>query len=259
MRVAHHRVRAELRQLGNPREPVFVNLVPKVDGAVAAHAQRDHQRQQIDRKIRPRGGLDLGQQVAGVGLLDFEFLAASHHGHVAVRAGFVLDHDAELGEGAHDQIKVVGQGLGDPHLAAGDGTEGEEGDDLVVICADGDVGPVERGDTVDTQHGGAEPLDFRAHGDERGAEFLHVGFAGGVDQGGLALGERGGHGEVFRHGHGHVVAPVARSLEARRQRDDQRVARAHGGTEGGEYFQMRVDLAHAERAALGIGQKRDAA
>jgi hypothetical protein len=61
------------------------------------------QRQQVDGEIRPGRGLDLRQQVGREGRLDDERLAAAHDGGVAL----VLDDDAELGEGARDEVEVV--------------------------------------------------------------------------------------------------------------------------------------------------------
>src|SRR5690606_4208539 len=249
VRVADDGVGAEFGELGNPGKSVFIDLVPEMNGAFATHAEGDHQGQQIDGEIGPGGGLDFRQEVAGEGLLDDEFLSAADDGGIA----FVFDLDAEFGEGAHDEVEVVGQRLLDADFAAGDRAEGEEGDDLVVVAVDGDVGAVEFGHAGDGEAGGADAFDLRAHGDEGGAEVLHVGFAGGVDEGGLAGGEGGGHGEVFRDGDGHVVAPVAGTFETVGQRDDEGFAVVDGGAEGGEDVEVGVDLAHAEGAALGVG------
>ena len=60
-------------------------------------------------------------------------------------------------------------------------------------------------DTLDAQHVRADPLDLRAERDEEAAEVLHVRLAGRVHQGGLALGERGGHDGVLGAHHARLV------------------------------------------------------
>ncbi len=261
MRVADDNVRAELGQLGHPGEAAFVNLVPEHHRAPGPHGQGDHARQQVHGEIRPRRRLDLRQQVRGEGLGDDEFLPLADKGGVAV----VFDLHAELGEGTVDEVEVVGQGVFHPHLAAGDGAEGEEGDDLVVVGVEGENAALERLHPGDGQLARADPRDFRAHRIERGAEILHVRLARGVEQHRLALGEHGGHDEVLRGGDRHIVRPVARALEPALERQLQVAACPEPGrgvvgdfrAEFPEDLQVRVELADAERATLGIGRQRE--
>ena len=253
VRVADHRVGAELREFGDPGKTVFINLVPEMDRALGPRAECDHEREEVDGKIGPGRGLDFREEIGGERHLDHEFLAAAHEGGVTL----VLDDDAEFGERAGDEIEVGREGFVHPDFAAGDGAEGEEGDNFVVVAADGDGGAVEFFHAGDFEARGAEAFDLRAHGDEGGAEILHMRLAGGVDEGGTALGEGGGHGEIFRDGDRHVVEPVARAAKAGGQGDDERVALVDRGPEGAEDVEVRVDFAHAERAALGVGVDRD--
>lgn len=111
----------------------------------------------------------------------------------------------------------------------------------------------------DFEAGGAEAGDFRAHRDECGAEVLHVRLAGGVHECGAAFCEGGGHRKIFRDRDRHVVEPVAGASKAGGQSDDEWVALVDRGTEGAEDIEMGVDLAHAERAALGVGVDCDLA
>ena len=104
-----------------------------MDLAPGPHGQGDQARQQVDRKIRPGGGLDLGQQVGGERRRDRQALApADQRG----RALMLEDH-AQLAERTRDEVEVVRQRGLDAHLAAGDGAEREEGDNLVVIAVRG--------------------------------------------------------------------------------------------------------------------------
>src|SRR5581483_10808519 len=72
-------------------------------------------------------------------------------------------------------------------------------------------------------------------------------------QGGLAGGDGGGHGKIFRDGDGHVIEPVAGGGEAAGKPDDECLAIVDGGAEGTEDVEVRINLPHAERAALGVG------
>jgi hypothetical protein len=185
VRIAHHGVGAEFGELRDPREAVFINLVPEMDRARGARAERDHQWQQVDRKIRPRGRLDLREQVRRERLGDRERLMAAHDRRVAL----VGDGDAKFGEGPRDEVEVVRQGMLDAHLAAGDGAEGEKGDHFMIVRADRDRGAVEPIDPGDGQLAGAQTLDLGAHRDQCGAKVLHMRLAGGVDQRRLAGGD----------------------------------------------------------------------
>ena len=217
MRIADDDVRAEFHQLGNPGEAAFVDLVPKLHRAIGADGERDHDRQQVDGKVGPRGGFDLREEIGGERRLEVQALVLAHDGGVAA----VSDLDAELGEGARDEIEVLRDGVFNFHLAAGDCAEGEEGDDLVVVGADGERAALEFFHAGDGELARAAALDLRAHGDERGAEILHVRLARGVEEHGLAVGEHGGHHEILRRGDGHVVWPVASALEAALERHDE--------------------------------------
>ena len=171
----------------------------------------------------------------------------------------MLDDDAEFGKGAGNEVEVMREGFGHAHFATGNGAEGEESDDLVVVAADGDGRAVEFFYAGDFEAGGAEAGDFCAHRDECGAEVLHVRLAGGVHECGAAFCEGGGHRKIFRDRDRHVVEPVAGAPKAGGQSDDEWVALVDRGTEGAEDIEMGVDLAHAERAALGVGVDCDLA
>ena len=151
----------------------------------------------------------------------------------------------------------MGQGIFHAHLAACDGAESEEGDDLVVVGGDGEHAALELRDAGDGELAGAEAGDLRAHAGEHGAEILHVRFAGGVEEDGLALGEDGGHDEILGGGDGHVVRPVAGAAEAALERHLQVAVVGDLGAEFLEDLEMRIEFADAEGAALGVGRQRD--
>jgi hypothetical protein len=204
-------------ELGHPGEAALVNLVPEHHGALGADGQGDHDGQEVDGKYGHGAASIFGSRLEVKGSVTTSFWLPADDGGVAL----VLDLHAELGEGAVDEVEVVGQGILHAHLAAGDGAEGEEGDDLVVVGVDGEHAALELRDAGDGELAGAEAGDLRAHAGEHGAEILHVRFAGGVEEDGLALGEGGGHDEVLGGGDGHVVRPVAGAAEAALERIEQ--------------------------------------
>ena len=187
------------------------------------------------------------------GGLDEEFLPAADDGGVAL----VLDDDAEFLEGARDEVEVVRQGMADLDLAASDGAEGEEGDDLVVVGVDGERAALEALDALNGELARAEAGNLRAHADEDGAQVLHVGLAGGVDDDGRALSEGGGHDEVFRRGHRHVVGPVPRAAKAVLERERERVVVGNFRAEFFQDLEVRIEFADAERAAFGVRRDGD--
>jgi hypothetical protein len=246
---------AELCQLGHPRKSIFIDLVPEVDGALAAGRQGDQQGKEVDRKIRPGGRLDLWQEVRGEGHLDDLGLPALDPG-----GGPVVGHGhAQLGERPRDQVEVLRHRVAHADLPAGDRAEGEEGGHLVVVRPDGDRGAVEAAHALDGEHAGADPPDLGAHRHQGLAEVLHMRLACRVYQGGGSGGDAGSHGKVLCHRDRHVVEPIPGPPEAVQRRDRQGITRVYGRSQRRQDVQVGIDLAHAERAALRVGAYRDPA
>ena len=70
------------------------------------------------------------------------------------------------------------------------------------------------GDALDADGAGACAFDLCAHGDEQGGEVGDLGLAGAVFEEGFAVGEDGGHEEVFGAGDGDLVEDDVRAFEA---------------------------------------------
>ena len=102
----------------------------------------------------------------------------------------------------------------DVEVAAGDGRGDEEGAGLDAVGIDAVARAVESGDSLDADGGGACAFDLCAHGVEQGGEVTDFGLAGAVLEEGLAVGERGGHEEVFRAGDGDLVEDDVRAAQA---------------------------------------------
>ena len=160
---------------------------------------------------------------------------------------------AELGKRAIDQRELLGRRVPHRHLAAGDGAQREEGDDLVEILREGELGAVQRIDTGDDEARGADAVDARAHRCHEAAELLHMRLAGGVGQRRRAAGQRGAHHEAFGGGDRGVVEPVLRGFERPVAAHQQRIGGAlDARAEVTQHLDMRIDLAHAQRAATHV-------
>ena len=100
---------------------------------------------------------------------------------------------------------------------------------------------------------GADALDARAERLHEGAELLHMRLGGGVGQLRLSARQRRAEHEILGGGDGGVVEPVPRRAQRAVGADDQRIAALlDRRAEGAQHLDMRIDLAHAERAALHV-------
>ena len=87
---------------------------------------------------------------------------------------------AEPVEDEADHAQVVGDGVLDAQLAAGDAGQRHERADLDVVGRDLVRAAVQLGAAVDGQDVGADALDVGAHLHEHAREVLDVRLAGGV-------------------------------------------------------------------------------
>jgi len=88
--------------------------------------------------------------------------------------------------------------VGDGDPPPGDGRGGEISPGLDAVAHDGVGGRGQRLDAVDGEDVGADAFDVRAHGREKPGQIRHFGLLGGVDDSRDALGQGGGHHQVFR-------------------------------------------------------------
>ena len=109
---------------------------------------------------------------------------------------------------------------------------------------------------------GAGAFDLCAHGDEQGGEVGDLGLAGAVLEDGFAVGEDGGHEEVFGAGDGDLVEDDVRAFEQPFRRwaagFEVAVVLGDGGAHGFEALDVEVDGAAADGAAAGHGDAGDA-
>ena len=102
----------------------------------------------------------------------------------------------------------------DVEIASGDGSGDEEGAGFDAVGIDAVARAVESGDALDADGAGAGAFDFRSHGGEQGGEVGDFRLARAVFEDGFAIGEDGGHEEVFGAGDGDLVEDDVRAFEA---------------------------------------------
>ena len=146
----------------------------------------------------------------------------------------------------------------DVEVAAGDGAGDEEGAGLDAVGVDAVARAVEFGDALDLDGGGAGAFDLRAHGDEQRGEVGDFGLARAVLEDGFAVGQGGGHQEVFGAGDGDLVEDDVRALQAVGAGFEVAVVLGDGRAHGFEALDVQVDGTAADGAAAGHGDAGDA-
>ncbi len=157
-----------------------------------------------------------------------------------------------------DSAEMAGIAVGDAEVAAGDGSGDEEGSRLDAIGIDAMLRAVKLVDALDADGCGACAFDLRAHGGEQGGEVGDFGLAGAVLEEGFALGEDGGHEQVFGAGDGDLVEDDVRALEAFGAGLDVAVLVADDRAHAFESLDVQVDGAAADGAAAGHGDAGEA-
>ena len=113
------------------------------------------------------------------------------------------------------------------------------------------LAPCSLADALDANRRSAGALDFGAHGVEQRSEVGDFGFAGAVLHDGFAVGERGGHEQVFGSGDGDFVEDNFGAAEAVGGGFDVAVLLRDLGAQALETFDVQVDGARTDGAAAG--------
>ena len=102
-------------------------------------------------------------------------------------------------------MRCVRVAFGDVEVSAGKRAGDDEGAGFDAVGDDAVLGAVKLGDALDADSGRAGAVDFRAHGVEQRGEVGDLGFARAVLHYGFAVGEGGGHEQIFGAGDGDFV------------------------------------------------------
>lgn len=164
-----------------------------------------------------------------------------------------LELQSELGELAQDQRHVRRDVRLHGDAAAGDTSDGEKGRDLVMIVRHPDAGSRQPVDARDGEARGAAALDVGSHGAEHLAKCLDVWFRGRVHEHRSAVGRCRDHGEGFGRGHRGIVGPDLLTGKPAVAADVVGLGRDEAAPELLQDLEVRIDLAQAKRASLGVG------
>src|SRR5947199_6012556 len=103
---------------------------------------------------------------------------------------------------------------GDVDIAAGQCAGNDEGTGFDAVGNDAMTRATQPGYTLHTNRGSTGAVDFRAHLDQQIGEVDHFRFTGAVLYQSLAIGEGGGHHDIFGAGHGDAIEDNFGSTEA---------------------------------------------
>ena len=121
------------------------------------------------------------------------------------------------------------------------------------VFVESELAAAQFGTAVHRDARGAQALDLHAQHLHEAAELLHVRLGRRVVERGGAFCRCSAEHEVFGGGDRGVIQPMVHGLERAGALDQQRAERAFDmAAEVAKHFDVRIDLAHAQRAALDV-------
>ena len=118
---------------------------------------------------------------------------------------FPLELHAHLAEGVGNQPEMVAGTVFDGQLRLGHRRHADKAAHLDHVGEDSMRASVQLLDPLNLQQIGTDTGNLRAHVVEHGAELVQIGFAGGVEYGGLAFRQHCRHHDVGGTRHGRLV------------------------------------------------------
>ncbi len=184
------------------------------------------------------------------------FFAAAHSQPAPPAASNLDSRFAQLGQ---HRGKMFRSTVGHLDVAAGDRPGDEKRSCLDAVGNDRCAGAPRRRSTPRTRkRGGARTLDLRAHLDQQINQVGDFRLARGIVQAGFALGQRRGHQDIFRAGHGDFFEDDVRAAQpaaARRLCLDVAVL---GGNLGAHLLERLHVQIHGPRADGAASRQRNA-
>ena len=161
------------------------------------------QRHVLRLHVGGKAGILFGGDVGGAQLRRGAHAHRIGAEHIDARAGFV-----ELGDhGAQVRRIAVGHG----QIAAGDGAGDQKCSRLDAVGVDAVARAVQAGHAAHADGGGARAFDLRAHGGEQRGQVGDLRLARAVLHQRFALGQHGGHQQIFSAGDGDLVEDKVRA------------------------------------------------
>ena len=236
-------VGAHTRDLRSEHEAVLENVL-RDDGIALGQRGEQHE---LRLKVRGEAGVRKSLNVHRLQRL------AALDGDEVLACLHIAAHGTQLQDG-HAQI--VGLDALDGEGASQQSSAGQIGAGFDAVAHRGVLARVHDGQrhALDLDRRGAGAPDLGAHCVEHIRQILDLGLAGGIVDGGGALGHHGGHHRVLRGPHAGEFQHNAATMQPLGRGGDE-VAMVHleGDAQLLEPHQMHVDLAGADLAAAGHG------
>ena len=192
---------AQAHHLVDVHETVFKNRLGHHASAVRHRIERHELRLHVGRETRIFGGAKRLRLHAAAGLNADEALARR-------------DDGAGLAQLFNHRIQVIGAAVAQHHVAARCRNGTQKGAGLNAVGHYLVVAAMQAINALNMDAACAVAFDLRAHGNQHLGQVANLGLLRGVFKNRLALGQSGGHQEVFSAGDSHHVSGDVRALEA---------------------------------------------
>ena len=200
VRVAEDNLRAHVDEAVHEEQAALEHLLVDEHAALALGGHHQHHGQEVRRKAGPGG---IGQGHDGTVQERVNLIAVLLRDKDVIP--LLLQLDAQAPESVRNDAQVIIGGVFDGKAALADGGHADEGAHLNHVGEDLVQGAVQGFHAVNPEEVGTHAVDEGAHAVEHLAQLLEVRFAGGVVDGGGALGQHGGHHNIGRTGDGSLV------------------------------------------------------
>ena len=239
---AHHRapsfdldVRAHAHHFQRVHEPVLENVFRDDRRALGLGGQRHVLRLHVGGEA----GILFGHNVRG-----FDGIVA-HHAH---RIGGVPRLDSDFGQLFEQRAEMRGIAARDVQVSAGHGSRNDERGGFDAVRNDSVFRAVQLADALHPNGRSARAFDLRSHLVEQVGEVGDFGLAGAILHHGFALGQGGGHEQVFRAGHGDLVEHNFAALEPVGAGLDVSVVLRDFRAQAFQSFDVKIDGTRADSA-----------
>ena len=148
--------------------------------------------------------------------------------------------------------------VGDDQVAAGDGAGDQKGSRLDAVGIDAVARAVQAGHALHADGRCARALDLRAHGGEQRGQVGDLRLARAVLHQRFALGQHGGHQQIFGAGDGDLVEDQMRAAQALRAGLEIAVLLRDGRAHLLQALDVQIDGPAADGASAGHGHARHA-
>ncbi len=249
MRIAVDDLRAHSDQVVHEIESAFEHFFEEGDKTIRLGCEDDQNGEQIGRKRGPDSVVDFRN-----GVREVRFDPERVRGIVLIANPMVLDREgeAESFQRSTENFEFAPFDGADIEGAVCDGGCDQIGSGFDIVAPDAECSPVEAMDAMDDNPVCSDAGNIGSHLNQHFAEILNMRFAGGIVEIGFAVGEDGGHDEVFRAGdRGFAEQVLTGSVEA--GRDGKRVGWAfmEFGSHCAKTANMRIEAALSDDIASG--------